>query len=562
MHAVLSALLALASSGGAGPDSLQVIVDGTSRAFPLPASSAWSETWSAGPIDVWLAARKQGAGCTVEYELSARARVHVDSLTIHVPGYADRPIAVGMDWPAGRSLCGRAGEELPLLPDWPTRKQTFGPLEIELPKIEDVPAQTAWAAAKLTGLRKAIAARQGGFAIDDSLDAIYAGEPGHPAWIGPWACWVAPDPGPGVPGGSGIYHCSGWQDNEAYARLACEVEALAMGRMWCFHNADGSWYSVDQFRDAQQLSPNCASEANIKPPAFAGPDPLWRPISLSHYPRVLRYCQAAYEMTGSPLARRHLIQLAESARLQFTEDGVIETGASWIAWNLSSWEVLAQAHPHTGVIAPGRGCGWDRNHGWMLWSAAEAKKAGMRWTRGWADWAQRMVDAMTTSQMPNGLIGRLSRDEVSHTEDISAAMHEALLGMGLLAIHEQAGIAIPTILPDHAHALYQVAPRGSYHGQVGPLHYLACAPRERDEPYPTITHGFSEPTAVDNPGDPIVVESYLAAVYALIADPSYRNCALQFGVPAPTAAVKRARMQATKDLMLRNWQAYLLAQLQ
>jgi hypothetical protein len=551
---------------------VSVRVDGQSRQLALSDSQAWLEQWSPGPIDVWIASRRQGQGWTVEYELSARATVpKVEALTLQVPGCADNVIAVGMKWPAGRSLSGRIGEELPLLADWPAQKKKFGPLEIPLPAIADVAAQTAWAADKLKGLRAAIAARSSaGFAVDDSLDGIY---PAHgekdPAWIGPWACWVAPDPGPGAPGGSGIDHTTGWQDNEKYAQLACEVEALAMGRMWCLHNADGSWYSVDQFRKPGVVSPNCTSEANTKPPAFGGQndpdDPLWRPISLSHYPRVLRYCQAACEMTGSRLARRHLIQLAESARLQFSEWGQISTGGGWIAWNLSSWESLAKKNPpHSGLIAPQFGLGWDRNHGWMLWSAAEAKKVGMPWTPGWADWAQRMVGAMTTSQMENGLFCRVWREDASKTEDVCAAMHEALLGMGLLAIHVQAEIPIPTVLPRHAHVLYQEAPTGPYHGSVGPMHFLAVAPRG-GEPYKTIEKGLAEPSIQPptDTGDPIVAESYLAAVYALTKDESFLASALRFGTPAATRAQKVKQMSATKNpLMQRYWQAYLLAQLQ
>ena len=566
------ALLALAAPLRAqAPPKFVLTLDGARRELALSGSGAWLEQWSAGPIDVWIASRRQGQGWTVEYELSARAPVEkVGTLKLEIENGASRLVPVGMTWPAGRSLSGRLGEELPLLPDWAERKKRFGPLELPLPAIPDVAAQSAWAAEKLAGLRAAIAARsKSGFAIDDALDGLYRdhGEK-DPAWIGPWACWTMPDPGPGAPGGSGIDHATGWQDNEKFAELACEVEALAMGRMWCFHNADGSWYSVDQFREPGATSPNCTSEANTKPPAFGGhddpEDPLWRPISLSHYARVLRYCQAAYEMTGSPLARRHLIQLAETARLQFSERGQVSTGGGWIAWNLSSWEALAKAQPGSGRIAPQFGLGWDRNHGWMLWAAAEAKKAGMPWTPGWNDWAQRMVGALATSQMPNGLFGRAWRDDVDKTQDVCGVMHEALLGMGLLAIHVQAGIPIPSVLPRHAHVLYQEAPTGPYSGAVGPKHFLAVAPRE-GAPYATITKGFGEPSIQPptDTGDPIVAESYLAAVYALSGDASFAASALRLGTPAATKEQKVAGMRRPENSrMQRAWQAYLLAQLQ
>ena len=565
---MLLGLVALLTFGAAQAPSLTISVDGASRQLALAPSTEWVEAWSAGPLDVWIASRKQGASWTVEYELSARTLTSkLETITLELPGCAPKRIAVGMKWPAGRGISGRIGEDLPLYADWQTRKQKFGPLEIKLPTITDVAAQADWATKKLAGLRAAIAARtSSGYPIDDTMDGIFAAQKDSPAWIGPWACWVAPDPGPGAPGGSGINHTTGWQDNEPYARLACEIEALAMGRMWCFHNADGSWYSVDQFREPGKVSPNCTSEANIKPEAFGGSkdptDPLWRPISISHYPRVLRYCQAAYEMTGSPLARRHLIQLAESARLQFSEWAQDSHGGGWIAWNLTSWEVLvAQNPPHSGLIAPQFGQGWDRNTGWMLWAAAEAKKAGMNWTPGWSDWAQRLVKALTTTQMENGLFCR-AWIPAYPKEDVCAVMHEALIGMGLLAIHVQAGIPIPSVLPKQAHTLYQEAPSGVYHGGVGPLHFLAVAPRN-GQPYKTITKGFSEPSLTTDPGDPIVAESYLAAVYALTKDESFLQSALKFGTPAATREQKLKQMQSPANgLMERYWQAYLLAQMQ
>ncbi|MBK7642378.1 MAG: hypothetical protein IPJ19_04930 [Planctomycetes bacterium] len=564
-------VLVLAVPGFAQAPVVTLRVDAASREVELSATTDWLEKWSPGPIDVWIASRKQGTGWTVEYELSARAPLQgVGAVTIEVPGYPKQRIEVGMTWPAGRSLSGRVGEELPLYEDWEARKRHFGPLEIALPNIPDVAAQAAWATAKLAGLRAALAARtKTGYPVQDWLDGLYAGHGEQdPAWRGPWVCYTAPDPGPGAPGGSGIDHTTGWQDNEPFARLACAIEAVAMGRMWCFHNADGSFFSVDQFRAAGKLSPNCTSEANIKPPEFGGAkdpnDPLWLPISISHYPRVLRYCQAAYEMTGSRLARRHLIQLAETARLQFSECGQDAHGGGWIAWNLTSWEVLAAQHPHSGLIAPQYGLGWDRNHGWMLWAAAEAKKAGMPWTDGWKDWSKRMVGAITLTQMPNGIIGRAYRDDASKADDVCALMHEAVLGLGLLALHVQAQIPIPTILPAHARTLYQKAPTGPYHGEIGPLHFLVVAPRG-GEPVAKIERGYGEPSIQPptDTGDPILVESYLAAVSALSADASFLESALHLGVPAPTRAAKVQQMSNPgNSLMLRSWQAYLLAQMQ
>jgi hypothetical protein len=267
-------------------------------------------------------------------------------------------------------------------------------------------------------------------------------------------------------------------------------------------------------------------------------------------------------MTGSPLARRHLIQLAESARLQFSEWGHDSHGGGWIAWNLTSWEsLIAQHPPHSGLVAPQFGLGWDRNHGWMLWAAAEAKKAGMNWSPGWADWAKRMVAAITRTQMGNGLFCR-AWIPAYPKEDVCAAMHEALLGMGLLAIHVQAEIPIPSVLPRHARVLYQEAPSGGYHGQVGPLHFLAVAPRD-GEPYKKVVAGFGEPSLPGEPGDPIVAESYLAAVYALTRDEGFLESALRFGTPAGTRAQKLAAMRAAGlSAMQRNWQAFLLAQMQ
>ena len=461
--------------------TITVNVGGQFRSVTANDGSDWVETWlpaDASGVDVWLAHRRVQGGYQVEWELTTRARLEVGpSFSIAVPGQSTVTVPVTTAWPAGRRLSGRVGPELDLWDHWSKPggfKDRFGPLNARLPNVPASWMQQSTWTGQLATLRAVRAAQTGSITFEDSTDGIIE------AWRGPWACWERADPGPGSPGGSGIFHADGWQNCVEYARLACEIESVSMGRMWAFYNADGSVFGVDQFLPG--ISPACASEASAKPAQFPGADEVWTPISLSHYTRVMRRVGLAYEMTGSRLARRHLISLAECARLQFTESGVLATlelGSGYLAWNLTSWENRSIAVGNNGRLSSiYAGTVWDRNQGWALWCASWAKKSGMPWTPGWQNWTERLLACFSRNQMPNGLLGRTNRGDVdAGNTDIAASMHEALMGLGVLAAQTQVGIDMTAFLNAQAATLYRTnSIKGPYSGQVGPVHFPAVGP--------------------------------------------------------------------------------------
>lgn len=343
---------------------------------PLLQISGWTEGWVPGAVDVWYAVRKFGTSVQLELELSRRTAGFVGS--IEISGDVTKTIPVGMVWPAGRCLCFRLGVDPVLHPSWRRRRAKFGPMDHLLPVIPDVGVQATQASSRLAALRQAVALRAP-VQVENQVDAITS-------WTGPFPCYLPADPGPGVPGGEGVFHSRGWQSCEAYFQLACEVSALAASRMWCFRRAiDGQPLSVDDYPAAP--TPNVVPAAGIKPPGWEGPDPLAAPVADSHIGRYLSWLVAAWEGTGSPLAARQIISCAETLRLQWTERGVVATGdAGWTAENLSTYEALS-------LTSPGQGGPWDRRHGWLAWAAAMCKKAG-RWTPGWQAWSQKLLSSL------------------------------------------------------------------------------------------------------------------------------------------------------------------------
>lgn len=548
------------------PPRLRLFVDGVVTTVYLNTSTEFQAQWVPGtPLDLWVASKKVGSRFCVEWELSTRSpQPSIQGFAIEVPGETTYTKFVGVNWPAGRRLCGRIGAELELVDAWQKPvlgyHDKFGPLEMRLPTIWDKEYQTSWAADRLAACRTALATG-GFFTVDDTFDGISV------PWIGPFPCYGQLDPGPGAPGGWGIYHSTGWQDNVQYARLAAEMEAMAMCRMWCFYNADGSVFSSDQF--PPNTSPYCSSENNNKPVPFnAGSDGLPYPISLSHYTRVMRYVGAACEMTDSLLARRHMISLAETGRLMFSERSILATlelGSGFIAFNLRSYENRSIAVGSNAKLSDlFQEMGWDRNQGWLMWCVAWAKKLGMPWTAGWQDWSQRILACMIRNQMVNGIVGRVLRGDVSTTVDIAAAMHECLLGLGILALSKQTGIATPGWDLNHAKALFRPpTPSGPYSGAQGVIHFMAVG-TNLGAPYATITSGYGEPS-IDPPtdiGDPSHNETYLAAMYARTGDARWLANSLNFGTAAATLDAKRVEMMASTEIMKRSWEAYLLGILQ
>lgn len=553
------------------PGATVPVVTETIRALnPIPVpdgggNSDWVETWTPGQIDVWTAVRYVDGELQAEYELSCRNPITIHNLHVVINGYGTITIPVNRLWPAGRAISGRVGAEWDFDATWDP--DNAGPLDMKLPTYSDQASIAAAYAAHLSTLRNNIAVGRAGDSnalctFEDSQDGILS-------WEGPFPCWGLQNGGASAPGGQGIYHPWGWQQSTEYLRFCVEAEAVAMSRMWCFRKADGTHASVDDY--LPDLSPRVDDEAAIRLSGWdSGADLVMRPQSVTHYSRVLRYVGFVAEATRSPLALRHLKQLAECARLIWTENGqiaAVEFGNGWTIRNLSTYAALTYNRPrHTGLYTA-YGAGWDRAQAWPMLCAAHAKKLGMTWTAGWQDWASTILSALEWAQMPNGLIGRVPMPPTSGYPlgfDICASMHECLLGIGAKALSYQTGIAIPGIDAGHAQALFNYANDPTalqeqvYSGQYGPWHWIAVA-SNGGAPLTYLSNGYSEPSNPLNPGDPAHNETYLAVKYATTSDANWLTRSLKFGTQAADLATKKSNCAGTTNIINRNWEAWLYA---
>lgn len=579
--------------------------------IPVPdggGNSDWTETFAAhnGSIDVWTAVRLRAGVLQVEYQLTCRQAVTLGVLTVIVAGAAPIVITVGREWPAGRSLSGRYGPEFELDPLWdPT---ATGPLDMPVPDNtypgNDQAAINAFYTAGLADLRACIASGRAGnvnasCSLEETTDGINTG--GNAPWEGPFPCWGVRDGGLGSPGGDGIYHPWGWQNSVEYARYALEAEAAAMTRQWVCVKANGDHASVDDYAGGPgHYSPYVDDNSLVRLAGWdSGTDLLMHPQQTSHYPRVLRMVGAAWEMTRSPLARRHLIQMAEMARFIQSERGeIVAVPGSFIAGNFATIEWVCyhnwDGSPRpiaTGTFFGLKDRAWQRLHGWTMYSAAIAKKAGMPWTAGWTDWATRYIAALTYAQMPNGLFAAsvmpdfaTNFDPVAFpaTATMCASMHEAILGLGFAALSYQTGVANTALTVAHGTALYNNPNPGMvqpYYGGFGPYHWLRNGtndganytspgtPSTQLTVDGTISVGFGEPSLPAFPGDPAHNETYIAVLHKLTADPVWLARSLYFGrQPVPfTQAQKKIDMRGDhalsgEDFISRNWTRWLLGQ--
>lgn len=524
---------------------LTVNVDGTVKSVPINDSSVWQETWLPGTVDIWLAHRKVQGGYQVEWELSTRAEVpFVGAFIVQVPGLVEKIIVVSRQWPAGRRLCGRLGVELDLWDHW-TKPGGFaerhGPLEWPVPAVSDIEDQRTWSTTKLNELRAALNAH--------TTCQIEGFEDGIQAWDSAWPSWGNPSSiGPG--GGSGIYFMDGWRNCVEYARLAAECSSTAMMRQWAFHNADGTHLSVDQYAAPSQ--PIVQIESPQKPPPFnVGADTLHNMLSTSHYIRIGRRLISTYEMTGSPMARRHLESLAQIGRLEFSErSGIytLENGSGFTAANLASYEnrsIAVGSDAQLSMLSDY--VYWDRHIGWLMWFVAQAKKSGMAWTPGWQNWAERAIACMNRNQQPNGLIARARHPSLPSDRTIAPSMHEAIMGMGTIALSKQTGIAVPGFELNHAKALYRTdSLKQNYFSQIGPYHFIDVGTYGASPSNP-VTTGFAEQSIPTEPGDPSHNEAYLAAMWFRSRDSRWLTDALEYGVTQASTAAKRAYMQALNN---------------
>jgi hypothetical protein len=530
---------------GPGPEGGEVHAFELQRLFTL---ASWrEEPFSPGAAlgDAWCASTRVGATWCVELELSTRRAFWCDRVEVAGPAGLERTIQVGMVWPAARLLAFRLGAELPMHPSWRRRRTHFGPNQMPLPAV-DFAAQALLYEARLSQLRAALASR-GTCTNEGALDGILS-------WTGPFPCWGQRDPGPGAPGGEGISFTTGWQGVPAFARYAAEAGAAAVSREWAFYKADGTPVLPEDFDDGYQ--PEVRSEAGWKLPAWADvmPDPLPLPQSLSHASRVYRWCDAAWEMTGSPLARRGIVLGAQHALLELSHRGQVINEPGNVSQNLSTQEALS-------LLLPGQGLAWNRAHGHAGLRVAMAWRMGLR-SASVRDWGVRLCAAMERSSTVPGCVTSAVIPEGAEGQRVTQGFHEDIAALGARALARAMGFVAPSFSVRIAESLYmRTFPVGDYYGAVEPLHYPWVAP-QGGPPYLELTQGNGHPALPGHPGGPSYGDVLLAVLAHELDDHNYLDATLRFGVPQDTLTEKRQALEAEQDVGTRNAQAFLLAALQ
>lgn len=547
----------------------------------------WKETWSPGGglPDVWYAITYQRGCFLLEYEVS-NASIKVGQMYSAKPACGSTvTMQVHSAWemvdpaprttpdhhPTKRLYCRRVAfypKNKPNLrnlamnlasgmfwDEWPTRKLSFGPLNLPLPKLSGNVAafNEQLYAGRYIALKTALA-NQSYWTGDDGEDGILM----HLGGRHPW--------GPidrAAPGGSGTFHDTGWQDCLPFARFSLLAHQCVMERMWvAYHKSTGKPVSADDYGNpSPDYKPGSWDPNNHELPEFRGvqtSDVLPLPYDPAHHIRALRYGMAAYEMTGSPLCKRHLIVMAEQLRLAYPEKGPRPAYGYWPE-NLNNTIGFVQSNPHVGgPLFLGRILGWT------AWAAAIRLKLAGR-TPGWDNWAGMLVDLARTAAMPSGLIQRHYEPPkwADDKHDGAQSFEAGIFWPGIMAVARQTGQSIPGAAIDCASTLYRSMPILKYHGGRGPIHFVDVAHHD------TATNNFAvidvpmtgTPTDPANPGDSAHVDHYCAVLASLGGSPSvWLNAASTMGyTPSGSVQGKKAALESKTTI---NGEAFLLAQLQ
>lgn len=545
----------------------------------------WKETWSpgAGLPDVWYAIKEERGCILLEYEVS-NAAIKVGQM------YSARPVRdatitfqVHSDWilvdPAPRTMptkhptkrlhCRRLAFYPKSRPDlqsmamtlamgtlwseWSTRKKAFGPLNLPLPTLANNVRtfNDQLYAARHLALKTALA-NQTTWTGEDGEDGVLMHINGYHPW------------GPldrAAPGGSGIFHDTGWQDSVNFARYALLAHQCVMERMWVtYHKSDGRPVSCDDYGNpSPDYKPGSWDPNNHELPEFRGvqtSDVLPLPYDPAHHIRALRYAMAGYEMTGSPLCRRHLIVMAEQLRLAYPEKGPRPAYGYWPE-NLNNMLGVAQANPNKGGPLA---CG--RILGWCAWAGAiRLKLAGH--TPGWDSWANMMIQLAKTAAMPSGLVQRHYEPPkwADDKHDGAQSFEAGLFWPGVMAICKQMNQVVPAASIVCAETLYEDMPSLRYHGGKGPIHFVDVAHHDTATGnFDTIDHPMTgTPTDPANPGDSAHLDHY-CALMASLGDPHWLTINAPMGnTPASSPTHKRSILESKTSI---NGEAFLLAQLQ
>ncbi len=542
----------------------------------------WKESWSPGGglPDVWYAIKYEKGCILLEWEAS-NASIQIGQMYSAKPAsLADltftthpdwvlvdpAPRSLPRQWPTKRTICRRVAFHPksrpslydtawklacgPLWDEWPTRKQGFGPLEMPLPDLaQNVQSfNDGLYAGRYIALKTALAL-QTTWTGDDGEDGILMHVNGRHPW------------GPtdrAAPGGSGVFHDTGWQSSESFARFALLAHQCVMERMWvAYHKGSGKNVSCDDYGNpSPDYKPGSWDPNNHELPEFRGvpnSDILPLPYDPAHHSRALRYGMAAYEMTGSPMCKRHLIGMAEQLRLAYPEKGPRPAYGYWPE-NLNNMLGVAQANPNKGGPLA---CG--RILGWTAWAGAIRMKLEPP-TQGWKDWSRMMLTLAKTATMPSGFIQRHYEPPkwADAAHDGAQSFEAALFWPGIWALSKQYGATVPVGAIDCACTMYRGSvPILKYHGGRGPIHFVDVA-MHGGLPIDAPTSGT--PTDPLNPGDSAHVDHYLALMSHETGSTTWLDDAAGMGHTTSVSAAGKHAILTQKSSI--NGEAFLLAQYQ
>jgi hypothetical protein len=549
-------------------------------------TTEWQSHWSPGGDnwpDIWCAYRQVGECIEVELEVSnasftvgRKARPGIASCTVSVSASTgwtlmqDLPRPWPNLWPTKRAAWRRfalypsgrpnlrveagalaRGSALPS-PAW----ATWGPANMPLPALSaslTASLPPLWEA-HYQGLRTALltGAVMGWYA-EDSEDSP-RGKPNN---------WIVHGPdNPGAPAGSGVYFSTGWQREPLakYLLLMCQP---CHERMWhAYDRATGRPIVVDDYGAlTPKYSPGTHDPNNNDLPEFRDVptnDMLPDPYDTAHRIRHDRYCIAAFELTGSPMARRMVYGAAAQCRLQWTERG---DPHDQYRYDLDAMFSRVQANPHQGLSGTYGG----RSMGEPAFVIAAAKKFGMS---GGDDWAKMFCAFCDLAAPHHGVIQRANGNPpkpdgtidvwYNATNDMAHSFEVPMLGIGALAVARQFGLPVPRQIATAMRSVFcdPALLRPYYSSNVGPWDYIYVAAHDGLS-YDKIPGGQTTPGSPE--GDATHAELGCAIGESITGDPAFIDAMCGVGLPAADPHAKRVQLEAGTDL---GWGAFALAQLQ
>lgn len=452
------------------------------------------------------------------------------------------------------------------------RTKPFGPLQLMLPTI-DVDAQEKKFAPLVTQLRSALLL---GRRFDPAGMIGTLGMPGGDYYTG-------------APGGTGITFCSGWQSAPSAARWfryltdawvkrqRVHVYDIASGRrlttddwsaksgtqpFWTFlHGMPNhvDQYAPRQFGPRRTWSPPCfdvpAWNSGVAPKRAERE--RYQPENAEHWIRPLDVACASFWLSGDPVARWLILDMAQWARTSYSDHG-----------NLRAQRDAKRKNPGNG--SQGRAFGEAVLYQGAAALAVLAPNDPER--PGVERWVDMGLDLYTLCAMPSGATQRAVSDKnpkpllgvfdapsmwtgfgMPQGEDCARTFEKMIADIGALAAMRQremlpgqarapvrnSTLAVIKRSAENLFANPQLQPRGyEWDGkawkQFGPPNSVAVAPYGK-QAYTTLTLGSQA-------GDPAHCEILLAELWRATGEDRWRDALLRYGYTAPSLAEKRAAM--------------------